>query len=92
MEMVYRRRELFLWVRTGGVLGLYQLPYGHLLFIPFLFSFQKTMEGLQKSSYGTMTEGKETSKFSKTPGTRGESLFSLYLSLTSNTVTETQLF
>lgn len=46
------------------------------------------MEGLQRSRYGTMAEGKKASKFSRALGIREESLFSLLLSLTSNTVTE----
>nr|XP_058930773.1 uncharacterized protein LOC131762934 [Kogia breviceps] len=41
-----------------GVLRPYQVPYGPLLFIPFLFFlFQKRMEGLQRSRYRTMAEG-----------------------------------
>ena len=39
------------------------------------------MEGLQRSRYGTMAEGKKPSKFSSSLGTRGKSL-------SSNTETE----
>ena len=46
------------------------------------------MEGLQRSRYGTMAEGKKPSKFSSSLVTRGKSLSSLLHSLTSNIETE----
>lgn len=46
-------------------------PIGTLAHIPFLFVFQKRMEGLQKSRYGTMAEGKKASEGSRAPGLGG---------------------
>ena len=46
------------------------------------------MEGLQRSRYGTMAEGKKPSKFSRALDTWRQLLSSLLHSLTSNTETE----
>ena len=63
-------------------------PIRTLAFIPSLFLFLKQMEGLQRSRYGTMAEGKKPSKFSRALDTWRQLLSSLLHSLTSNTETE----
>ena len=70
----------------NGLVG--PTPIRTLAFIPFFFLFQKLMEGLQRSRYGTMAEGKKPSKFSCSLDTRGKSLSSFLHSLTSNIETE----
>lgn len=63
-------------------------PIRTLAFIPSLFLFLKQMEGLQRSRYGTMAEGKKPSKFSKSSWTPGDSYCLPSPPLTSNTETE----